>query len=323
MLPAATNPERVCALPAQVVRVTTLCREHVEIELTHKGFPESHPGQFLELHCAADDPVSACVMDWPVDGFPRLHGLCFADRSAYLNRPFSIADRWTGVDGAPHFTVISRTIGPGTAFLERLRPGDSLGVTGPLGVGFQIPENDVPLFLVGGGVGIPPLLYLARQLHELRHQCVTMGFGVRERDLFPLRLTSTPDSGGLATRCCALPGGADFPSAIATDDGSLGVRGMVTTLVERWSETLAGRTNGALVLACGPQRMLMALADQTRRLGLGAQLCIERNMGCGLGTCLSCVVRVREPAAAQGWRWALSCSEGPVFERDRLIDYNP
>lgn len=322
MLRAVQKQARVCAVAAQVIRNTRLCDEHLEIELVYLGFPNSEPGQFLELHCAEVMPESARVVAWPGEGRLQLSGLCFPRREAFLNRPFSIADHWMDADGVPHFTVISRTIGPGTAFLERLRPGDTLSVTGPLGVGFQIPRHDVPLLLVGGGVGIPPLLYLARRLHERKHRGVSMGFGVRKREYFPLRLIAEPDRGGSARICCELPGGADYPSAVATDDGSLGVHGLVTTIVERWAEQYAAKLSEAQVLACGPQRMLQALAAQTRRLGVGAQLCIERNMGCGLGTCLSCVVRVREPTAQQGWRWALSCSEGPVFDRDRLIDYN-
>ena len=75
-----------------------------------------------------------------------------------------------------------------------------------------------------------------------------------------------------------------------------------------------------MVFACGPEAMLHAVAARTRALDWDCQLCIETVMGCGLGTCLSCVVRVRDDRRSAGWRWALSCSEGPVFERDTLLD---
>jgi dihydroorotate dehydrogenase electron transfer subunit len=67
--------------------------------------------------------------------------------------------------------------------------------------------------------------------------------------------------------------------------------------------------------------MLKAVAQLTRELGLPCQLCVERNMGCGVGTCLSCVVRRRDARRPEGWSWALACTDGPVFERDELLDY--
>ena len=73
---------------------------------------------------------------------------------------------------------------------------------------------------------------------------------------------------------------------------------------------------GEEIVAIGPLPMMRAVAELTRRLGQSCQLCIERFMACGMGTCLSCVVRVRQ--ADGGTRWALTCSEGPVFERDTL-----
>jgi dihydroorotate dehydrogenase electron transfer subunit len=66
--------------------------------------------------------------------------------------------------------------------------------------------------------------------------------------------------------------------------------------------------------------MLRAVAGLTRELKLDCQLCIERQMGCGLGACLSCIVRVHDTSKSQGWRWALACEEGPVFDRDQLSD---
>jgi dihydroorotate dehydrogenase electron transfer subunit len=68
--------------------------------------------------------------------------------------------------------------------------------------------------------------------------------------------------------------------------------------------------------------MLRAVARLTAQLGLQCQLCVERNMGCGIGACLSCVVRVRDAQREAGWRWALACVDGPVFPRDELLDYS-
>ena len=217
--------------------------------------------------------------------------------------------------------IISRTVGPGTAWLERLVPGDTLNATGPLGRGFRIPPADVPTVLVGGGVGIPPLMYLARRLDDMDRRDVTVIVGATTRDRLPLRLLAEPSPDGNPLPCAELAGNARFPTTVTTDDGSLGMRGVVTDALRAWyADRQDGPPDDGVVCACGPQAMLKAVAMTTRKLGLGCQLCIERMMGCGLGTCLSCVVRVRDESKPDGWRWALTCSDGPVFDRDDLLD---
>lgn len=221
-----------------------------------------------------------------------------------------------------HLTVISRTVGPGTRWLEQLRPGDAVDTTGPLGRGFRIPPADVPVLLVGGGVGIPPLLYLARRLHELERRNVAAIFGVTQRNLLPIPLAAEPQCDGTPSLCYAWAGGASFALTVTSDDGSIGLRGVVTDALDvLWQ---AGRRHDrpAGVLACGPDGMLRAVARWTRAAGLGCQLCIERPMGCGLGTCLSCCVRTRDAAIPAGWCWRLACTDGPVFDRDDLLDYS-
>lgn len=243
-----------------------------------------------------------------------------------LRRPFSIADRWDEADGA-HVVVISRRVGPGTEWLERRAVGDVLNLTGPLGRGFVEPEHTTPVLLVGGGVGIPPLLYMARQLASLGFSDVTAVLGATTRDLFAVELISEPARDGSATRCLKLPGAAPFGAIVTTDDGSLGVRGVVTAGMAAWARSRGSQDGprrsvdrAPLVMACGPQRMLAAVAHETRQRGWACQVCIETTMGCGLGTCLSCVVRVHDASRDGGWRWALSCTEGPVFDRDVLIE---
>ncbi|MCK4343553.1 MAG: dihydroorotate dehydrogenase electron transfer subunit [Phycisphaerae bacterium] len=245
------------------------------------------------------------------------------DRQAFLRRPFSIADQWTTRDGSVHLCVMARVVGTGTRWLAQLQPGDTLNLTGPLGRGFRIPPPDVPLVLLGGGVGIPPLIYLTRRLSELGRRDVTVIIGARTRELLPVRLIDKPDEDGRPCACVKYPGGGRFDTIVASDDGSVGMRGLVTDALRAWHERRPSRNQNAVVCACGPAGMLKAAAVLTRELGLACQLCIERNMGCGLGTCLSCVVRARDDKQPQGWRWALACSDGPVFERDDLLDYGP
>lgn len=311
---------RVCAAPSTVLRVTPICDEHVEIEARLDAFPPSVPGQFLQLHCAQthDDPPHA--IDWPSGGLPHATGDEFRRDEAFLRRPFSIADRFEDDAGHTHLVVISRTIGPGTAYLSRLRTGDTLDLTGPLGRGFALPDlRETPLLLVGGGVGIPPLIYLSRVLDEQGWPDVTLIFGAMRRQWMPLVLRDGPTRDGTPRRCVETAGRLRHPAILTTDDGTLGLPGRVTDGIEAWRRR-RGEAAKALVFACGPEPMLHAVARQTRELGYDCQLCIERMMGCGLGTCLSCVVKVVDTSRPAGWRWALSCGEGPVFERDRLLE---
>ncbi len=323
-VPPAT-PRRCCAQWARVARTERVCRAHVALEFEVPEFPAAEPGQFVELLCRERADERLQTHDWPDETAPP--ALCDPElrtRSAFLRRPFSLADQWTDAHGSVHLLVISRTIGVGTSWLEHLQVGDSVDVTGPLGKPFLIPEEPRPLLLVGGGVGIPPLLFLARRLHERSRAGVSLVFGATSADLLPVARIAEPSGDAANPTCClALPGGASFPAILTTDDGTLGVRGRVTDGIAAWWDAHRRREHGTpMVLACGPEPMLAAIARQARQLGFDAQLCIERPMGCGLGTCLSCVVRVHDLSRSAGWRWALTCTEGPVFDRDALLDFD-
>lgn len=237
---------------------------------------------------------------------------------AFLRRPFSLADRRELADGRSELTVISRAIGRGTRWLDSLQIGDALNISGPLGRGFRLPAQSDTCILVGGGVGIPPLIYLARQLCEARFSDVVVILGAMSRDLLPVVLTAEPACNGAARECVLLADGVSYPSIVATNDGTLGIRGLVTDALREHVSHAGILADHTHVFACGPERMLHAVAEQTRALGLHCQLCIERMMGCGMGTCLSCVTAVNDASRPAGWRWGLACGEGPVFDRDRL-----
>jgi dihydroorotate dehydrogenase electron transfer subunit len=306
------HPSAQCAVDAAVIRVLVPCREHVHIELLVPEMPPSWPGQFLQLQCSDDPPAMAGAAGGDAD---------FRAARPYLRRPFSIADRWDDTAGT-HLVVISRTVGPGTRWLAEIRPGNRVNLTGPLGRGFRIPADPRPVLLVGGGVGIPPLLYTARVLCDLGWPEVRIVLGARRRDLLCVHLLEEPAVDGAPTHCVELPGRANYPTTITSDDGSVGLPGQVSAALER-VHRLPEAAAPPLVLACGPDAMLRSVAATTAAWGWGCQLCIEKNMSCGIGTCLSCVVRVVEPSRVEGWRWGLTCTEGPVFERDELLDYRP
>ncbi|HSL34529.1 MAG TPA: dihydroorotate dehydrogenase electron transfer subunit [Candidatus Limnocylindrales bacterium] len=231
-----------------------------------------------------------------------------------LRRPFSIntADPATGI-----VTIHFRTIGRGTEWFTRLRPGDAIDMLGPLGRPFEVDARSQHLLLIAGGLGMAGVRHLADEAIRDGRQ-VTLLFGAAgARDVYPSSL---------------LPDEVEY--VIATDDGSVGRRGFVTELVpeyEAWADQ---------AFACGPAPMLAALArlavGRRQRLGVaklgrkrGAgrvdpmgspaarrksflQVSMEQNMGCAVGACLGCVVM---GVSGQPQR---VCREGPVFASDEI-----
>ena len=139
-----------------------LCREHFRLVLSLREFPRTEPGQFVQIECR--DEVSGTgevEKEWGP-------GMKFSDvdllgRQAMLRRPFSLAGR-EDVDGGVEIEVIHRVVGVGTRWMSELKPGDRVNVIGPLGNQFPDPRGTA--LLVGGGVGIPPMLYLAQALRN-------------------------------------------------------------------------------------------------------------------------------------------------------------
>ena len=123
---------------------------------------------------------------------------------------------------------------------------------------------------------------------------------------------SLPSAAGTATMCVEEFARVGTPAAVTTDDGSCGLRGRVTDAMKvLFDSSMARATN---VYACGPEPMLRAVAQLCAQQGVRCELAMERVMGCGMGTCQSCVVPVNDSTRAEGWRYALCCSEGPVFD---------
>ncbi|MGE3181061.1 MAG: hypothetical protein AB7N71_05470 [Phycisphaerae bacterium] len=316
----AASVARRRAIRAVVRDTARVCAEHTRLVLAIPDFPASQPGQFVQVICT-DVQQAGNEVCWNVGQFPQVQNPEMHARHAFLCRPFSIGDRFVDESGVDCITIISRNIGPGTAWLEQVRVGQHVQLMGPMGVPFVLPSDERIFVLVGGGVGIPPLLYLARALREARHANSVVFFGVRNRALLPVPISAEPASDGTALPCLRLPGDANFPVVVASDDGSIGVPGTVIDAMNAWQARNGINTAHVQIAACGPDAMLRAVAHHARSWDARCQLCIERTMGCGSGTCLSCIVRVNDSAAPQGSRWALSCSEGPVFDRDVLVGY--
>ncbi len=228
-------------------------------------------------------------------------------------------DGGSGVGG--EIEIVYRALGRGTTLLAALGRGNALEVLGPLGHGFRPAPG--PAVLVGGGVGIPPLVALAESLASDRRRTPTRtgrrDSGLGTRDPGPLVLV------GGRTRQDVL-GVADFRRAgcrvqVATDDGSVGHHGLVTDLLEAWLEKIGhghGNRNGGgrpTVYACGPEGMLKAVYRIAMQADLPCQLCLEANMACGFGGCMGCAIPVRGEGMGA---YKLCCKDGPVFDAREL-----
>ena len=231
-----------------------------------------------------------------------------------LRRPFSFntADPITGM-----ITIHFRTVGRGTEWFTRLRPGDRIDMLGPLGRPFEVDPRSRHLLLVAGGLGIAGVRMLADEALRDGRQVVLLFGAASAREVYPSSLL--PD---------------EIEYVVATDDGSLGHRGYVTDLVpeyEAWADQ---------AFACGPYPMLAALsrvvAGRRERMGVALlgrkrgggkadafgstaarrkaflQVSMEQNMGCAVGACLGCVVM-----GANGQPQRV-CREGPVFGVDEV-----
>lgn len=227
-------------------------------------------GQFVQVRCA---PAGSSSVD------------------PLLRRPFSICEIRPS-DGV--LSMIYRVVGRGTRALSTLGPGAALDLMGPLGHSFPDPAaGQGPLVLVGGGLGIPPMVAAAEW-------AVAAG-----------RTTL----GMVGARTASYLAGADelmatgVPVTIVTDDGSVGARALVTTpLGHRLEAGLVGE-----VWACGPEPMLAAVKAACATYGVPCFVSVERHMACGFGACIGCTV----PKAGQAGFYK-ACQDGPVFPAEEV-----
>ncbi len=205
----------------------------------------------------------------------------------FLPRPFSVG--WRSGDG--RVGLLLRSFGAGTRRMAGLRPGDELLLLGPLGRPFRL-DAARRTVCVAGGVGLAPFIFLADEARRGGLE-VDLVYGERTADrVFDPELLAELASG---------------PVEVWTEDGSRGREGRVLEGIDP--------TGDPLVLGCGPDPMLRALAAWAREREADLQVSVEEHMGCGVGTCQGCVVR-----SADG-RWVKSCVEGPVFDA-RSLDWS-
>ncbi|MDR2646632.1 MAG: dihydroorotate dehydrogenase electron transfer subunit [Oscillospiraceae bacterium] len=225
----------------------------------------------------------------PFDGNPP-HAGQFVNvqiNGLYLRRPISICDydRENGI-----LTLVYKIIGQGTTQMAAMRTGENLNIMQWLGNGYSLVRAKKPI-LVGGGVGVPPLFYLAKQLLAIG-QVPTVILGFRTAD----EVILYDDFRRLAVS----------QTIVTTEDGSYGARGFVTDALKTFGGYDA-------VYSCGPEPMLKAIYAQTQDVAdHAAQFSFERRMGCGFGACMGCSCET-----IAGYKRI--CKEGPVLTKEDIV----
>jgi len=219
-------------------------------------------------------------------------------RDPLLPRAFSLL---SVAPAAGTADVLAKTVGRGTALLERSLPGAEVDVLGPLGTSFPTPDPECVDLLVAGGVGLPPL-YMQGELAAAqklagRSELVYGGRGAPD-----LVLLREMEKMGLALY-------------LTTEDGSVGMKGLVTRALEARLDSHRGKR--VRVMGCGPNAMLWAVARLAREREVPCFISLEEQMACGIGVCLGCAI----PARSRPYRYV--CSNGPVFDAADVLDVNP
>jgi dihydroorotate dehydrogenase electron transfer subunit len=237
-----------------------------------------------------------------------------------LRRAFSIAGLRRNANHT-EVDVIYRVVGVATRRMEALRPGDRVSILGPLGNAFPIHPNKSQAWLISGGVGLPPMLWLAQRLHANGKQAVAF-YGSQTADL--LALTLEPGAqldcdARRATLSAVEFSKIETPVVISTDDGSLGFHGRIGAATAAYHTANPAGPEDLVVYTCGPELMMRFVAEYCLERGIECHVCMEREMACGTGLCQSCVVAVRSESNRDDWRYDLCCRDGPVFEASRVI----
>ncbi len=218
------------------------------------------PGQFLEIKC------SDCI-------------------DTILRRPISIS----GVDrenGTVEFIFQAR--GKATRQLAEKGEGSKLDILGPLGKGFTIPDRSAKAAIVGGGIGIFPLLFLGSELNKPNLD-VFLGFRTLENALLIDEFRERAQN-----------------LIVSTDDGSMGHHGVITDILEK----KAMESGYDMIFACGPQPMLRKVKEAACSLQIPCEISVEERMACGVGACLGCAIKLID---GEQWKYGHVCKDGPVF----------
>ncbi|HBC57807.1 MAG TPA: dihydroorotate dehydrogenase electron transfer subunit [Gammaproteobacteria bacterium] len=233
-----------------------------------------------------------------------------------LRRPFSLL---SADPGSGEIEILFKQVGEGTKHLANCEVGDYLQLLGPIGNGFHLDSNRPRAVLLGGGVGMPPILFLAKKLQQ---QGITTTLFLGSEIPFPFAVeTSKHTLPGISRNVdgvCPQAQEAGIPSRLASLNNMAGCYpGYVTDLADDWLNQLTDEDKNQLcVYACGPTPMLNASATLADTHQLPSQLCVEEFMACGVGGCAGCVI---ETVTNNEIKMQRVCVDGPVFDGATIL----
>ena len=216
-----------------------------------------------------------------------------------LRRPFSIHRLIETDQGVVGIELLYKMVGPTTEKMGTLRPGDRVSLLGPLGNEFTACADSRPVALVGGGIGIAPLVFLATHLVAGVGAPAGIRVFLGGRSTGDLLCVDDFEQLGLAV-------------STTTDDGSAGEKGLVTLPLER---SLAAGEIG-MICACGPVGMLQGVGALAKKYQVACQVSVETIMACGMGACMGCAVQSQD---ALDEKCHHACLDGPVFDAGRIV----
>lgn len=215
--------------------------------------------------------------------------------SLLLPRPFSICGLSGGTPGGTTgVTLLYKVVGAGTKKMAALSPGDTVSLVGPLGQGFSADLASGRIFLVAGGIGVAPMVFLAQKIAGQKCDCTVFLGGAGSADLL----------------CRDFFAELDIPVQVATEDGSAGTKGLVTDIL---AAAIATKKPDA-IFTCGPNGMTKAVMALAEKYQIPCQVSIETMMSCGIGACLGCAVPSNEAAGT----YLHACKDGPVFDAKKI-----
>lgn len=208
-----------------------------------------------------------------------------------LRRPISICeiDRAKGI-----LTIVFEARGEGTAELSKLNVGELMDILGPLGNGFELLDHNKKAIVIGGGIGVPPMLQTAK--HYGKNAKAIIGF--RSSDICILEQDFIKN---------------EIETFVATDDGSKGRKGFVTDILK----DILLQEKPDIIYACGPKPMLKAIAELAMQNQIRCQVSLEERMACGVGACLGCACKTKRADGTE--HHAHVCKNGPVFNAEEVV----
>lgn len=254
---------------AKILWNKKLSPEYYRIGITcHEGYGSAKPGQFIMLR------------------FPN-------EIVPFLRRPFSIHRLITNDGYTTGIEILYKVVGTGTRKLSECKKGDIVDILGPLGNAFSFLDHYQKVFIVAGGIGVAPMLFLASML-------LSKGIDSSECEVF-LGGQSKDD-----ILCKDDFFNIGIKIHVTTDDGSTGNHCLVTQPLE----TVSKKHKPDIIYACGPLEMLTCVAGIAEKLNVPCQVSMETIMACGMGACLGCVVDRKEASS----KYLHVCLDGPVFD---------